>query len=117
MRTVMVYNEKGGVGKTTLSAQLGAGLAILGHKVLMIDADPQAHLTVALKQRKRPYFYNLLVRDDLDGGAWNACLTLVESTLYQFPDRECEGEVYLGTGQSGDRRNRRQYHRFLRALQ
>lgn len=98
MRTVMVYNEKGGVGKTTLSAQLGAGLAIMGHKVLMVDADPQAHLTVALKQRKRPYFYNLLVRDDLDGGAWNQCLTVVEPALYQFPDRKSEGAVYLVPG-------------------
>lgn len=32
MQTVMVYNEKGGVGKTTLSAQIGTGLAILGYK-------------------------------------------------------------------------------------
>ena len=54
MRTVMVYNEKGGVGKTTLSAQLGAGLAILGHRVLMIDADPQAHSDGRAQAAKTP---------------------------------------------------------------
>ena len=98
MRTVMVYNEKGGVGKTTLSAQIGSALAILGHKVLMIDADPQAHLTVALKQGKRPRLYNLLVRADEEGGAWNQCLTLVTPELYQFPHFAAKGAMYLVAG-------------------
>lgn len=98
MRTVMVYNEKGGVGKTTLSAQIGAGMAILGHRVLMIDADPQAHLTVALKQRKRPYFYNLLVRENEDGGSWQECLTAVDPALYQFPKRGGQGAIYVVPG-------------------
>ena len=94
----MIYNEKGGVGKTTLSAQIGAGMAILGHRVLMIDADPQAHLTVALRQRKRPYFYNLLVRDNDEGGSWKECLSVVDAALYRFPKRECAGAVYLVPG-------------------
>ena len=98
MQTVMVYNEKGGVGKTTLSAQIGTGLAILGYTVLMVDADPQAHLTVALKQSKRPYFYNLLVRDDVDGGAWNQCLALIDPQLYQFPHFAAKGALYLVPG-------------------
>ncbi len=98
MRTVMVYNEKGGVGKTTLSAQIGTGLAILGYKVLMIDADPQAHLTIALKQKKRPCFYNLLVRDEIDGGAWNRCLSIVDPQLYQFPHFAAKGSLYVVPG-------------------
>ncbi len=98
MQTLMVYNEKGGVGKTTLSAQIGAGLAILGYRTLMIDADPQAHLTVALKHNKRPYFYNLLVRDDVDGGAWNQCLSLIQPECYEFPDSPTKGELYLVPG-------------------
>ena len=98
MQTVMVYNEKGGVGKTTLTAQIGAGLAILGYKVLMIDADPQAHLTVALKQNKRPHFYNLLVRDDIDGGAWNQCLSQIDPALFQFPHLVAKGALYLAPG-------------------
>jgi chromosome partitioning protein len=45
MKIVAVVNNKGGVGKTTVTANLGAGLASRGMKVLMIDLDPQASLT------------------------------------------------------------------------
>lgn len=37
--------SKGGVGKTTIAANIGSALSLMGHKVLMIDADPQASLT------------------------------------------------------------------------
>jgi len=45
MQVVSVINYKGGVGKTTLTANLGAELARRGKKVLLIDLDPQASLT------------------------------------------------------------------------
>lgn len=45
MKIVAVVNNKGGVGKTTVTANLGAGLANRGMRVLMIDLDPQASLT------------------------------------------------------------------------
>ena len=45
MKTVSVINYKGGVGKTTITANLAAELAWRGHSVLLIDLDPQASLT------------------------------------------------------------------------
>lgn len=46
MKILSVFNNKGGVGKTTLTFHLSHALAELGHKVLMIDADPQCNLTI-----------------------------------------------------------------------
>ena len=45
---IAVANQKGGVGKTTTVASLGVCLAELGQRVLVIDLDPQANLTVGL---------------------------------------------------------------------
>jgi chromosome partitioning protein len=48
MRTVALLNKKGGVGKTTLTANLGGTLAGAGRRVLLVDLDPQANLTAGL---------------------------------------------------------------------
>lgn len=66
METITIYNEKGGVGKTTLAGIIGAGLAIKGYRVLMIDADGQGDLTKNMKLPMRGGFYNFIKRGDKD---------------------------------------------------
>ncbi|KAA3611611.1 MAG: ParA family protein [Planctomycetota bacterium] len=63
VQIVAVINQKGGVGKTTACANLGAALALNGHDVLLIDLDPQAHLSISFDRMPppgQPSLYSLL---------------------------------------------------------
>ncbi len=58
---ISLLNHKGGVGKTTSAINIGAGLVELGKKVLLIDLDPQANLTLSLGiPRQRVSIYEAL---------------------------------------------------------
>jgi cellulose biosynthesis protein BcsQ len=46
MRAISVFNNKGGVGKTTLTFHIGHALSEMGYRVLLVDADPQCNLTI-----------------------------------------------------------------------
>jgi len=83
VRVIAVFNHKGGVGKTTTVANLGAGLARRGKRVLLVDVDPQACLTVHFgidPETAEKTIYDVLCRD----------LPFGEAV------RELEGETLLG---------------------
>ena len=54
MRRIALINQKGGVGKTTTVANLGAALALAGRRVVVVDLDPQANLTLHLGHEIEP---------------------------------------------------------------
>jgi chromosome partitioning protein len=65
-RIVCLANQKGGVGKTTTAVNLGAALALRGHRVLVVDLDPQANATTGLGISRPDVVrstYDLLLQD------------------------------------------------------
>ncbi len=84
-KRIAVSNHKGGVGKTTMTAHVGAALAHEDHDVLLVDTDPQGtlstHFTLNLDSLKR--FVELGVLDDLD------------TQNFMFPVERPDGPDYL----------------------
>lgn len=68
-KAIAIFNQKGGVGKTTTNINLGASLAMKGRKVLMLDIDPQGNTTSGIGISKKELthtVYDLLIEDDFD---------------------------------------------------
>jgi len=79
MSVVIFSNQKGGVGKTTLTRELGIYLSSLGHRVLLVDCDPQGNLTKSLI-------------DGNDGGLYDAL------TSEAFPPLKLDEQLSLYAG-------------------
>ncbi len=84
-KIIAITNQKGGVGKTTSTVNLGASLALLGNRVLLIDIDPQGNATSGVGVNKGDMdkcVYNILV-EDLD--ATEVCVPTEVENLSIIP--------------------------------
>lgn len=102
-KVMAFYNFKGGVGKTSICFEVSTHLALMGYNVLVVDADPQAHLSTALSfdtSLEYPTLFDVVMRDlipetsmveifpGLDCLPSNLSLTRLESDLDTLPRRE-----------------------------
>lgn len=85
-KAIAIFNQKGGVGKTTTNINLSACLALKGEKVLVVDIDPQGNTTsgIGIAKRKLRYtLYDVLVNRDFDVN--KAILKTKTEGLYILP--------------------------------
>lgn len=84
MATVIsLLNHKGGVGKTTSAINIGAGLAELGKRVLLVDLDPQANLSLSLGIGRQPVtiYESMMGESDLSPVAYKENIHVITSSL------------------------------------
>lgn len=88
MKTISIFNQKGGVGKTTTNINLCSYLALQGYKVLAIDIDPQGNTTSGLgidKRKIKASTYDVLTTDQSIDSAIRECE--VVNNFYIVPSK------------------------------
>lgn len=78
MKVILGINEKGGVGKTTLTTNLAAALAADGQRVLLVDGDTQGHSGLSLRVKREDGLARLLMQD----AAFEDVLRKVDPAVY-----------------------------------
>ena len=96
MKVVTLSNEKGGIGKTMMSMHLAAGLAVKGFRVVIIDADAQAHSTAGFGLDHAPGFFRLLVENE----QWGHWLKVLPPEIYEPPHEPSKGLLAILPGNS-----------------
>jgi chromosome partitioning protein len=91
MKVITLLNEKGGVGKTTLATTIGAGLAIMGHRVMVLDADPQGHCGELMGLPAFGGLYRLLVQE----AEFNTVLKVPQTKVWADTKRKVKGSLYV----------------------
>ena len=91
MRIITLLNEKGGVGKTTISFHVAAGLAVAGFRVLAVDADAQGSLTESMGFEQSAALYDLIVRKR----SFKDVLRYISPEIYEYPNRAVNGKLFL----------------------
>ena len=88
-QTIIFSNQKGGVGKTTLTRELGVYVSSLGFKVLFVDCDPQGSLTKSLVEEQYGGLYEALSDHDIRPIELDdrLCLLCGDYRLYLPPTR------------------------------
>lgn len=94
MKVITIFNEKGGVGKTTLTGIIGAGLAMHGFKVLLLDADGQGDLSTNMGIQKQAGFMKFVMWGDNN----SADYVDVRELIHRVPQDNCEGQLYIVPG-------------------
>lgn len=84
MRKICVINQKGGVGKTTTSVNLAAGLAREGRNVLLVDLDPQGNISTSLDCHPKKDIFDLL----FNNAQLEECTVQMGKNLSIIPSKE-----------------------------
>lgn len=94
MKVIAVRNNKGGVGKSTMTVHLAAGLAIRGHRVGIVDADSQGHSSFIMGVEATNALFDVMVNK----AAFDDVVYQFPKDWYAVPDYPAKGELFLLPG-------------------